>query len=66
MWEGTERMINKSRMDSGITVQVKLVNLRAVLLFVLLPHAMIRFIVVRMSQQIQASKTKPVLLLAYL
>lgn len=59
-------MINKSRISSGFTVQVKLVNLRVVLLFVLLPHAMIRFIDVRMSQQIQASKTKQVLLLVYL
>lgn len=41
-------MINKSRINSGFTVQVKLVNLRAVLLFVLLPHAMIRLIDVRM------------------
>lgn len=66
MWERTERMINKSRINFVFTIQVKLVNLRVLLLFVSSPHAMIRFTDVRMQQQIQASKKKQVLLLVSL
>lgn len=39
---------DKSRFNFGFTVQVIVVNLRADILFVLLPHAMIRLTDVRM------------------